>query len=80
MLQLNNSMAVVRAQRDEPAAALPFLQRAEALYEEYLAEEHSPLLSPEESEAPAEQLMRMRLDDNDSWWLQVCGMGISSCC
>ena len=69
--QVNNSMAVARAQQDEPAEALPFLQRAEALYDEYLAEEHAPLLSPTEDEAPAEQLMRMRLEDNDSWWLQV---------
>ena len=69
--QVNNSMAVVRAQRDEPAEALPFLQRAEAMYDEHLAEEHAPPLSPEESEAPADALRQLRLEDSDSWWLQA---------
>ena len=64
-------MAVLHAQRSDPAGALPFLQRAEALYDEFLAEEHSPLLCPQEDEAPADALRQLRLEDGDSWWLQV---------
>ena len=44
-------------------------------YDDYLAEEHSPQLSPEENEAPADALRKLRLEDKDSWWLQVCASG-----
>ena len=72
MLQANNSLAVINARREDPARALPYLRRAESLYEEFLGPGRQPLLSPPQAEATAEKLQAMQdCAPKDAWWILV---------